>query len=235
MSIIKIKEIHIYYEIHGIGEPLVHITGIGNDVSDYQTIIPQFSKIYQVITFDNRGAGRTDKPNISYSIDMMADDTSQLLKALNVGQAHILGISMGGRIAVALALQHPEQVRSLILVSTSVKYTQRSLFGRLLFFVMTLPIFRIMDKYPQPRYAFIRQSEASKDYDCSDRLHEIHVPTLIIHGKKDKLVPYKSAEEIHIGIKNSKICLLNGGHLMFFWSHQCIEVIEEFLKTNKDF
>ncbi|MEO8972225.1 MAG: alpha/beta hydrolase, partial [Ktedonobacteraceae bacterium] len=50
-------------------------------------------------------------------------------------------------------------------------------------------------KYPQPDYAFLRQRDASRNYEASDRLHEIHVPTLILHGNKDKLAPYRLAEE----------------------------------------
>ena len=222
----------MYYEIHGEGEPLVLIAGLGNDVTDLQTIFPHFSKTYQVITFDNRGAGRTDKPNIPYTTEMMAADTWHLLQALHIGQACVIGVSMGGRIAAELTLQHPEQVKRLVLVSTSLNYHHRSLSGRLLFFIMSLPILRILDKYPQPRYAFLRQRETAKTYDCTARLQEIQVPTLIVHGKKDRLVPYTSAIEIHNGIPGSTLKLLNGGHLMFFWSAKCLDVIQTFLETS---
>src|ERR1035438_8304990 len=106
MPTIKVNDITMYYEIHGEGEPMVLIAGLNSDHALYRGIIPQLAASHQVIVFDNRGVGQTDKPDIPYSIEMMADDTAGLLNALGIEQVHILGTSMGGRIAVALALKH---------------------------------------------------------------------------------------------------------------------------------
>jgi pimeloyl-ACP methyl ester carboxylesterase len=65
----------MYYEIHGDGEPLVLIHGLGADISEWGSIIGWLAEKYQVLAFDNRGVGRTHKPDIAYSIDMMADFT----------------------------------------------------------------------------------------------------------------------------------------------------------------
>ena len=65
---------------------------------------------FRVLAFDNRGAGRSDKPDQPYTIDQMAGDTEGLMRALGIERAHVLGISLGGRIALALALAHPERV-----------------------------------------------------------------------------------------------------------------------------
>jgi len=116
MPIVKVNDIEMYYEIHGQREPVVLISGLNSDHTLYRAILPQLAARYKVFVFDNRGVGRTDKPDIPYSIDMMADDTAELLNTLGITQAHIPGTSMGGRIAVALALRHPRQVKSLILV-----------------------------------------------------------------------------------------------------------------------
>ena len=72
-------------------------------------------KNYKLILFDNRGTGRTDKPDEPYSIEMMAEDTIGLMDTLNIERAHILGISMGSRIALVIAAKYPERVKSLIL------------------------------------------------------------------------------------------------------------------------
>jgi pimeloyl-ACP methyl ester carboxylesterase len=162
----------MYYEIHGEGEPVVLIAGLNSDHTLYRAIIPRLAESYQVVAFDNRGVGQTDKPDIPYSIEMMADDTAGLLNALGIEQAHILGTSMGGRIATALALQHPQQVKSLILVSTIVKSLKGTpmTWARLRVKIMLkIPMIR----GPHPYYAAVRQLEASRTYDCMDRLKEI--------------------------------------------------------------
>src|SRR5581483_3862210 len=234
MPTIQVNDIHIYYEIRGEGEPLVLIAGLSTDIIAYGRIIGELSQTYRVIAFDNRGAGRTDKPDIPYSIEMMANDTAGLLNALDIEQAHILGISMGGRIAVDLTLRYPELVKSLLLVSTFVSrfpFNQLGLRQRLM---LNMPFLRKMGKrYPQPDYAFSRQRSASRNYDATDRLHEIHVPTLILHGKKDTLAPYRLAEEMHAGIPGSKMIMFNGGHMffLFFQQQQFLDAVFDFLAS----
>ena len=118
MPAVKVGDINMYYEIHGNGEPLVLINGLGADISRWFRIIPVLSQKYQVLAFDNRGAGQTDKPDIPYTMEMMADDVAGLLEALNIDTAHIFGVSMGGMIAQHLALRHPKMVAGLILGCT---------------------------------------------------------------------------------------------------------------------
>ena len=229
MPYVKVNDIQIYYEIHGEGEPLVLILGLGTDISEWGGIIRWLAEKFQVLAFDNRGAGRTDKPDISYSIEMMADDTAGLMQTLGIQQAHIVDISLGGRIALALSLRHAEYVKKLVLVSTSarmVKNWRRRFYGLL----SGAPIFR--SNYPQPHYAFKRQMQASSVYNCTDQLRELHIPTLILHGKKDKSVPYSLAEEMHTGIKGSKMLTFEGGHLFFLMRERqkFLDAVAEFVK-----
>lgn len=229
MPYVKVNDIQMYYEIHGDGEPLVLIVGLGTDISEWDGIIRWLAKKYKVLAFDNRGAGRTDKPDAPYSMEMMADDTAGLMQTLGMQQAHILGVSMGGRIALAFSLRYPERVKKLVLVSTSarsIKNWRRYFLGIL----SSAPIFR--SKYPQPRYAFTRQRQASFVYNCTDKLHELHIPTVILHGKEDKIVPYTLAEEMHTGIKGSKMLAFAGGHLFFLMKErqQFLDAIAEFVK-----
>ncbi len=119
MPTIKVGDINIYYEIHGEGEPLLMIEGFGQHSGGWTTLLPAFSKRYRVIIFDNRGTGRSDKPDVPYTIKMMADDACGMLDAIGVDAAHVFGISMGGMIAQEFALNHPGRLRSLILGCTT--------------------------------------------------------------------------------------------------------------------
>jgi pimeloyl-ACP methyl ester carboxylesterase len=119
MPAIKVNGISMYYELHGEGIPLVLIMGLRRNLEWWYCQIPELSKQFKIIAFDNRGAGRSDKPDMEYSIRLFADDTAGLMEALGIHNAHILGVSMGGYIAQELALNYPDKVRSLILGCTS--------------------------------------------------------------------------------------------------------------------
>ena len=118
MAFTRVNGINLYYEVHGKGEPLLLIMGLGANATGWWAQLPSFSREYQVIAFDNRGAGRSDKPNEPYSIGQMADDAHALLHELGVGPAHVFGMSLGGMVAQELVLRHPDSVRTLILGGT---------------------------------------------------------------------------------------------------------------------
>jgi pimeloyl-ACP methyl ester carboxylesterase len=165
----------------------------------------------RVIAVDNRGAGRSDKPDQPYSIAMFATDALAVLDAVGVGRAVVFGLSMGGRVALELALRHADRVSGLVLVSTGAR-VQRTRARWLMTSVLPrLPIAR--SAYPQPYHAFRRQLAATGAYDASSRLGEIAVPTLILHGRRDHTAPPVLAEELHRGIAGSGLRWLDGGHL----------------------
>ncbi|MFN0093383.1 MAG: alpha/beta fold hydrolase [Dehalococcoidia bacterium] len=119
MPKIPTRDIMTYYEEQGSGEPLLMIMGLGGDLQAWLRVAPVLARHYRVITYDNRGAGRSSSPDKPYSIAGMANDAAALLDALGIEKAHVLGFSMGGYIAQELALQHPRKVEKLILLSTA--------------------------------------------------------------------------------------------------------------------
>jgi pimeloyl-ACP methyl ester carboxylesterase len=114
----QVGDINIYYESQGDGEPLLLIMGYGQCSALWEPLIRDFSPAYRVISFDNRGTGRSDKPDIPYSMKMMADDAKGLLDAIGIDSAHVFGVSMGGMIAQEFALNYPNKLRSLVLGCT---------------------------------------------------------------------------------------------------------------------
>jgi len=114
MSGLKVNGIDIYYEIHGQGDPLVLIMGLRRNTEWWYPQIPTLSVHFRVIAFDNRGVGRSGKPEMDYSIRLFADDTAGSMDAMGIDSAHILGVSMGGYIAQELAINYPDRVRRLM-------------------------------------------------------------------------------------------------------------------------
>jgi len=227
MPVVKVNDINIYYEIHGEGEPLVMIGGLGTDVSLFRACISRLSQKFKVLVFDNRGAGLTDKPDSPYSIEMMANDARALMSSVGIESAYVLGVSMGGRIALELTLKYPQAVKRLMLVSTSA-----SLKARISFLPKLIKRLRsALDASAQPYYAFVHQLNASQGYDCSGRFGEIRAPALIMYGKEDRFVPYTQIEEMNAGIKGSKLITFNGGHLFFLWDSKLfVDTILDFLR-----
>lgn len=106
----------LYHEIHGEGDPLVLIMGIGYESSLWKLQqVPAFAAHFKVIIFDNRDVGRSSKASGEYTIADMADDVAGLLDALDIRRAHVLGLSMGAMIAQEFALRHPDRLNRLVL------------------------------------------------------------------------------------------------------------------------
>ena len=112
----RLIELHV--EEHGDGFPLLLIQGLGWSKWPSRAQWPEYAQRRRVLAFDNRGTGLSDKPPGPYSIELLADDAASVLDARGIEHADVYGHSMGGYIALTLALRRPELVRSLVLVGT---------------------------------------------------------------------------------------------------------------------
>jgi 3-oxoadipate enol-lactonase len=120
MPFAQVNGINLHYEIEGQGQPLLLVMGLGAPAAAWDpTFVREMTKTQKVITYDNRGTGLSDKPDVPYSIAMFASDAVGLLNALRLPRAHIFGVSMGGMIAQELAIHYPQRVASLILGCTT--------------------------------------------------------------------------------------------------------------------
>lgn len=232
MPTVRVNDIELYFEDHGEGSPLLLIPGLGVDVNYFRGIIDQLATSCRVVAFDPRGAGRSDKPDVPYSIAGMADDAAALLEHLDIDRTTVLGCSMGGRLALLLALDHGGLVDRLVLAATSASVPPDRLFTRrwlVMHVLAQIPLPGSID--PQPRYAWRRQRDASRGFDCSDRLAEIRVPTLVVHGTEDHIVPFAHGQELARRIPGARLVTVPGGHRALFAAHagRLVEEVRRFM------
>ncbi len=112
--------INMSYELTGEGKCLVLIHGFSDNRTMWYNQVPEFSKQYQVLTYDVRGHGQTETPGGEFSMGLFADDLEALLRVLNIERACVLGYSMGGRIGLEFALKYPEKITGLVFANSGI-------------------------------------------------------------------------------------------------------------------
>ncbi|GAB4330798.1 MAG: alpha/beta hydrolase [Candidatus Abyssubacteria bacterium] len=258
-----VNGINMYYEIHGEGEPLALFMGLGGNVAMWDPeFIDELARRMKVIIFDNRGTGRSDKPDAEYSIGLFADDAAALFDALAIDSAHILGASMGGMIAQEFALKYPNKCRKLILCCTlpggehTVPPTAEAL--QMLMNQKDLPPeqgkraawpaaytsrfirenrdwleARLMREieFPTPPHAFEKHLKAAMTFDAYDRLPRITLPTLVMTGTEDILVPPQNSDILASRIPNARLLQFELSAHGFLSERRCdaLRAILEFL------
>ena len=131
MPMCTLGDIQVYYEIAGAGPPLLLIHGLGSSARDWEFQVPASAPAFQVIAADLRGHGRSSKPRGRYRIPQFADDMAALLRALGTAPAHVIGLSLGGMVALELALRCPDLVRSLVIINSGPEAPAQTLRERL--------------------------------------------------------------------------------------------------------
>jgi len=113
-------DISLYYERQGAGAPLLFISGTGGDLRREPNVFAgPLPKAFEVIAYDQRGLGRSSKPDRPYSMADYADDAARLLDTLDLDSIPVMGVSFGGMVAQELVLRHPSRVKRLVLACTS--------------------------------------------------------------------------------------------------------------------
>jgi 3-oxoadipate enol-lactonase len=212
MSRQRVGDIELYYEVAGQGDPLLLIHGLGSSTRDWEAQKAFFAPTYQVVVFDVRGHGQSDKPPGPYTMTQFAVDTAGLLDSLNVGPTHVVGISMGGMIAFQLVVTRPDLCRSLVIVNSGPELLIRSFSDRLRlwqrFLIVRLLGMRKMGEvlsqrlFPKPEHAPVRETfvrrwaendprayldamRALVGWSVSDQLDKIVCPSLIVASDND--------------------------------------------------
>ncbi|WP_372786716.1 alpha/beta fold hydrolase [Phenylobacterium sp.] len=120
MPIANVNGLDLYYERVGSGPPLLFISGTGGDLRNKPNVFDgPLAKSFDLLAYDQRGLGQSEKPDVAYSMADYADDAAALMAAQGWGQALVIGVSFGGMVAQELAIRHPERVKRLVLACTS--------------------------------------------------------------------------------------------------------------------
>lgn len=245
MPTINIGKVDINVEQYGEGEPLLLLMGLGGDGALWRPHIDEYQKHFRCFAIDNRGAGRSSKPQGPYTMSMMAEDTLSVMQKLNLAKAHVAGISMGGAIAQELAIMAPERIQTLTLTSTwdrSDDFTVRMFqvlkriyesmdsltVNRLLQMMIYVPDyinkhFAELEEHSShgsrmPVEAFHSQCEACILHNTKERLKYIGAPTLIAAGEHDSMLPpVPMSNALASAIPNSKLEVFEGGGHAFHW------------------
>lgn len=208
----QVRDMAMYYEIAGEGEPVLLLHGLGSSLRDWERQIPIFAERYQVIVCDVRGHGRSQKPPGPYSVPQFTADVTGLLHHLQIKSAHILGLSMGGMIAFQLAVDEPQLVKSLVIVNSGPELVPRTWQEHLAIWQRLL-ISRLMGPqkmgevisqrlFPDPQQADMQQTMALRwaendkaaylaatkaliGWGVTQYLAQIDCPTLVITADQD--------------------------------------------------
>lgn len=137
MPKLKVNDIELYYEVVGpeAGEGILFVHGLGSSGRDWEGQVPFFAERFRVVTADLRGHGRSEKPPGPYSMKMFAGDVAGLVEALGLGAVHVVGISLGGMVALQMAVDFPKLVKSLVIINSGPEVVVRTLRDRWQVFV----------------------------------------------------------------------------------------------------
>jgi len=193
----EVNGIRLYYEVHGAGEPLVLLHGGLGAVEMFGEVLPLLAEGRQVVAVDLQAHGRTADIDRPLGYEAMADDVAALLRHLEVGEADVFGFSMGGGVALQVAIRHPEVVRKLVVVSAA--HTSDSMHPELLEMIpsITPEVFAgtpIEEDYlrtaPNPNdfptlVAKLKQLDMEHFAWPPEGVRSIAAPTLLIVGDSD--------------------------------------------------
>ena len=243
MPTAHVNGIEIFFDVHGEGEPLVMLHGLGASSQDWEHQVPAFAARYRVMTPDLRGFGRSAKPRGPYSIAQYSADVRALLSALGLARCHLLGLSMGGAIAFQIALDDPGRLASLIIVNSSPSFELSSWRRRLmawtrlllphLFGMRGLSHHVVAGLFPKPeqhelrarliargstndRDAYIAALHALKGWTVEPRLSEITIPTLVISADSD-YTPVSEKEHYVARMPNARLRVISDSRHASHW------------------
>lgn len=245
MPFVKTIKAELYYETSGDSEtPLIIIGGLGDNTRNWTLYLNFFSKYFRTIVFDARDSGLSTKFITPYGLSDMTDDLQHLILDLGLSQVNLLGFSMGGKVAIDLALKAPQLINRMILVSTSASAEHNQMIQNIIpvssskedleifyqkqfellfstnyrskFPASSFVKYKINDPHPQPLQSFQNQLLALKHFHLPERdLRLIPHKSLILCGDDDPIHSIESAQMLHKHLPSSELNVyLGAGHVL---------------------
>jgi len=239
--------VDIHYRVAGDGpETILLVNGVGDDLEAWPNQVPDLLAAgLRVVTFDNRGVGRSGQPAGPYTSRDMAADAKAVVDALDLGPFHIAGVSMGGCIALEYALAYPSDLRSAVFANTYARpdpftYAAFEAWGLIAEAAGTSVLMRQMapwifspsfyeaqpanvaalvaemERSPQAPAAFAAQIGALLSHDCLERLGEIGTRSLVLVADDDIIIRPALSRRLFDGLPNAEWAIVPGGHGAFW-------------------
>ncbi len=263
MPFVEREGARIYWNALGRGDPVVAIMGLGCSSAMWFRVAPRLARHHRVILLDNRGVGQTVTPRaLVHRVSTMADDVAAVLDAAQTPRAHVVGFSMGGMIAQQLAVDHPGRVHSLLLIGThcggprvvqAAPAVRRLLFARGRMsaeegleamrphtYARSTPDALVEEdalvrlaNYPTA-HGYEAQLHALIAWSVYHDLPRIDVPTLVLHGEEDALIPPQNGQLVAERIKGARLDLFAGAShwLMTDQSERCLAAMDRFFEEH---
>lgn len=252
MPLAELTDASIGYDVHGQGDPLVLVPGLGATLALWQPVLNSLQRHFCVVRLDNRGVGQSVARRPARTVRDYSADLLELLDHLQINRAHVMGLSLGGVVAQRFAVDHPDRIQRLVLVSCTNSFTPylreiamlvgrtlrwlpRNTFTRTMEVLSAGPLF--LDEHPdrvEQRVALVRrQGVHSREVMRQLRAlgasrvepgeFRILAPTLVIGGEFDSLIPNCYARRMAEGIEGSRFVVIpNAGHNPF---NDCPEIV----------
>ena len=239
MPPVRSEPVALYHETwcgKADGPPIVLLHGLGSSSADWRFQRPVLGEHYRLIIPDLRAHGRSPRGRGRLTAETMAADVAALLDTLDVPAAHVVGLSLGGCVALALALDHPSRVRSLTLVNTFARLTPAGPRGALRMLarlgllacapmrVVAAHVARGLFPRPDqrelylaavaslagnPRRTYLASMGGLASFDVRRRLGELRCPTLVIAGDRDATVPLASKRLLQRSISGAELIVVD--------------------------
>ena len=230
-----INGITINYELEGEGKTIVFVHGLSDSLAYWKVLSENLKNDYLTLIYDLRGHGESSDDDRNTTIDLYQEDLYQLLKSLNIENAVFVGLSLGGNVILDLAVNHPEMVNGLVVMSSFPEHDEKlkNIFddfdnaideGFVEFFDTILP-YTLPDDILEEHKELLEnvKVEAAKTaniegikkginagygFNLSDKLNEINAPTLVIAGEEDNLTTLDIQRKISDNIQDSELIVL---------------------------